>query len=55
MNEEIKKNICDKKQQWSDRGGIISGCDFVEVEQQDKTKQILKCRVCGYESIGIVN
>jgi hypothetical protein len=52
MKEDIKKAICDKRQEWSDRGGIISGCTFMEIEQPDKTKQVLRCSKCGFESVG---
>lgn len=45
---------CNSKQQWSEQGAIISGHKFVEIEQPDKTKQVLKCEVCGYESVGIL-
>lgn len=51
-NEEKE---CEQKQMWSDRGGIISGHEFQEVDQQDKTRQILRCKKCGHESVGIIN
>ena len=46
------KSICESKNQWSEYGAIISGHTFIEIEQPDKTKQILRCRVCGEESVG---
>ena len=45
---------CDSKKQWSELGAIIEGHEFEEVNQPDKTKQILKCKICGYESVGVI-
>ncbi len=46
---------CEKRNQWSELGAIISGHSYIEVEQPDKTKQVLKCEVCGDESVGIIS
>lgn len=48
MNNE---EYCQSRNQWSDQGAIISGHTFIEIENTDK-KQVLKCEICGYESIG---
>ena len=48
------KEMCESGNQWSDHGAVISGHQFVEVDQPDRTKQVLGCRICGEESVGIL-
>ncbi len=48
------KNDCEEKQLWSEHGAIVSGHKFVEIENNSNV-QILKCEVCGFESIGYKN
>ena len=47
-----KEEICNSRSRWSENGAIVSGHTFIEIEQPDISKRVLKCEICGYESIG---
>lgn len=48
----MKKEDCEKKNQWSELGVILSGHKYVEEDASKYEVQILKCEDCGEVSIG---
>ena len=45
---------CLEKQQWSEKGAIISGHDYQEVKSSVADSQWLECKKCGHISVGKV-
>lgn len=48
-----EKEKCEYRQRWTETGGgaIIEGHKYVETFK-DERRQVLKCELCGHESIG---
>lgn len=48
------KILCETGNSFSEDGTPISGHNFVEVKQPGSKKEVLKCLICGEESIGYI-